>query len=208
MAPWVMAITAVLAGVLAALLTPLLRAEVAGESRWVSSRLHVLLAVAGGVGAGLAARHPAELAAFAAAAVVVALMMTVDLADHRLPDRFVVAALIALVVPLAVAAATTSAWSSFGRALLGGLALLVGYFLLAYIAPWGLGLGDVKFAAVIGCFLGWFAWQAVAWGTLLAFAINALVGIIVLVSRRGHGRTDIPFGPAMVLGAVLAVGLV
>lgn len=66
---------------------------------------------------------------------------------------------------------------------------------------------DVKFAAVVGVFLGWFSWQHVVVGTLLAFVLNGVVVVVVLLSRRGGRDSDIPFGPWVVAGAVLAVVL-
>ena len=58
-----------------------------------------------------------------------------------------------------------------------------------------------------GVFLGWFSWQHVVVGTLLAFVLNAVVVVVVLLSRRGGRDSDIPFGPWVVAGAVLAVVL-
>lgn len=106
---------------------------------------------------------------------------------------------------LASAAAMAGEWSAFGRSLLSGVVLLAGYFLLALIAPNGLGLGDVKFAAVVGAFLGWFGWAEVAVGTVLGFVINGVVALAILVSGRGDRTSDVPFGPSMILGAVIAV---
>lgn len=63
----------------------------------------------------------------------------------------------------------------------------------------------MKFAGIIGGFLGWFGWPEVGIGTLLAFVLNGLIALIVLLSRRGSMRSGIPFGPAMMAGAVLAV---
>ena len=89
----------------------------------------------------------------------------------------------------------------FGQ--MGWLAALV----LALIAPAGLGLGDVKFSAVIGGLLGWFGWHHVAMGTVLGFTINGVVALVVLLVVRGGRRMQIPFGPSMVLGAVCALAL-
>ncbi|MDR7328515.1 prepilin peptidase [Corynebacterium guangdongense] len=195
-----------LAAVAAELLSGQLRTYIPQPAGWVRSRPHVLLAALAGAGAAVLAEGWGELIAFTAAAVGGALLVVIDLAVHRLPDRIVGATLLALLGGLLVAAAGgETGWEQWGRALLAGAALFGGYFLLAWIAPAGLGLGDVKFAAVIGVFLGWFGWQQVAAGTLLAFAFNAVVAVGVLVSRRGGRGTDIPFGPWMVAGAVAAV---
>jgi len=80
----------------------------------------------------------------------------------------------------------------------GGLLLLAA---LAY--PGGMGMGDVKLAAVMGLFLG----RAVAPAVLIALIAGVLVGAVV-ISRKGavQGRkTRIPFGPFLALGALVAV---
>ncbi|MGC0141494.1 prepilin peptidase [Pseudactinotalea sp. Z1732] len=203
--PMLAGLTAVVAAAVAWLLTSQVAAVTPRESGWLRSRAHVPLAAAGGAGAALLADGWAELVGFAAAAVGCALLSVIDLAVRRLPDRVVGATLLGLVLPLVLEAGISGAWADLGRAGLGALALVAGYFVLAFIAPSGLGLGDVKFAAVIGAFLGWFGWWQVGAGTLLAFLINALVATVVLVSRRGSRRSQIPFGPAMMAGAVAAV---
>jgi len=42
---------------------------------------------------------------------------------------------------------------------------------------------------------------------LLGYLLLALIALVVLVSRKGGCHTEIPFGPALVLGAVCAVTL-
>jgi leader peptidase (prepilin peptidase)/N-methyltransferase len=112
-----------------------------------------------------------------------------------------------MVVMLGIASATGIGWAPFGRALLAAAVLVAAYFTLAFIDPAGLGLGDVKFAAVIGLLLGWFGWSHVAVGTLLAFLINGLVALVVLLRRGKAEGSEVAFGPSMILGAVLALAL-
>lgn len=189
------------------LLTRVITAYVPNDSRWVKSRLHVFLAAAGGYGASMLTDHPAVLIALVAASIGCALLVVIDLAVHRLPDKPVAATAGAMVVALGIASATGIGWAPFGRALLAAAVLVAAYFTLAFIAPAGLGLGDVKFAAVIGLLLGWFGWSHVAVGTLLAFLINGLAALVVLLRRGKAEGSEVPFGPSMVLGAVLALAL-
>jgi leader peptidase (prepilin peptidase)/N-methyltransferase len=197
--------TALVAAAAAWLLTRVIKAYVPHESRWVKSRLHVLLAAAGGFGASMLTEHPAVIIALVAASIGCALLVVIDLAAHRLPDKPVASTAAAMIVALGVAAATGIGWAPFGRAVLAAAVLAAAYFTLAFITPAGLGLGDVKFAAVIGLLLGWFGWSHVAVGTLLAFLINGFVALIVLLRRRKVKDSEVPFGPSMVLGAVLAL---
>ena len=72
---------------------------------------------------------------------------------------------------------------------------------LAY--PGGMGMGDVKLAAVMGLLLG----SAVAPAILISLLSGVLVGAVV-IARKGtaEGRkTAIPFGPFLALGALVAV---
>lgn len=63
-----------------------------------------------------------------------------------------------------------------------------------------MGLGDVKFMACIGAFLGW-------QGALFTIAASSLVGALVgggtLLVTRGRAGGKIPYGPYLALGAAL-----
>ncbi|MBB1032994.1 DUF4175 domain-containing protein, partial [Dietzia sp. CQ4] len=124
-----------------------------------------------------------------------------------LPDVVVVPMYPVLLATLGVASAVTGDWGALGRAAAAALALLAFYFTLAFINPSGLGLGDVKLAGVLGLFLGWLGWQYVLIGTLAAFALNAVVALVLLLSRRADRHTGIAFGPAMIAGAAVAAWL-
>jgi leader peptidase (prepilin peptidase)/N-methyltransferase len=79
-----------------------------------------------------------------------------------------------------------------------------GFFLIAAVAyPRGMGMGDVKLAAVLGLFLG----RAVGPAIFIALLAGTVVGAIV-IARKGavEGRkTAVPFGPFLALGAVCAL---
>jgi leader peptidase (prepilin peptidase)/N-methyltransferase len=79
-----------------------------------------------------------------------------------------------------------------------------GFLLLAALAyPGGMGMGDVKLAAVLGLLLG----RAVAPAILVALVSGVLVGVLV-IARKGaaEGRkTAVPFGPFLALGALVSV---
>jgi leader peptidase (prepilin peptidase) / N-methyltransferase len=79
-----------------------------------------------------------------------------------------------------------------------------GFLLLAAIAyPAGMGMGDVKLAAVLGLFLG----SAVAPAMFAALMLGTLAGAAVM-TRRGVAvgrRTAIPFGPFLAAGGVVGL---
>jgi leader peptidase (prepilin peptidase)/N-methyltransferase len=87
-----------------------------------------------------------------------------------------------------------------------GAALLFGaYLVMALIAPSGLGMGDVKLAGLLGLYLGWLGWGAVVVGAVAGFVVQALLALLLLATRRIGLRGELPFGPAMLAGAALAI---
>lgn len=140
------------------------------------------------------------------AAITIALT-AIDLETHRLPDAIVLPSYIvvaALLTGAAIAAADLErlAIAAAGAGILFGL-----YLLLALISPRGMGMGDVKLAGVIGLYLGWAGWAALAVGTLAAFVLGGLVGIVLIAARRASRNSGIPFGPWMLGGAWLGIVL-
>jgi leader peptidase (prepilin peptidase)/N-methyltransferase len=132
------------------------------------------------------------------------LLAIVDLRERRLPNRALAVATAGTAVLLTLAAATDGAWDALGRSLLAGVAAAAGLLLLALIAPGGLGMGDVKLAGLLGLQLGWLGWPAVLLGLLLGFLGQALVGLGLLAARRVGLRDQLPFGPALLGGALVA----
>jgi len=199
----VVVLTALVTGAAATLLTPWVRNVADIHSAWIGSRTHVILAVLGGAGAGALATGRAELVGFALLALACSLLVVIDLAVYRLPDVITGPMYPILLVALTVQAAVDGDWSRLGRAAAGGAVLAVGYLVLALLVPSGLGLGDVKLAGLLGVFLGWMGWPNVFVGTLAAFALNALVAVVLLVSRRVTRKGATAFGPWMVAGAAI-----
>ena len=146
-----------------------------------------------------------HLPAFLLLAVLGVLLALVDLRHHLLPDRVVLPALALATVLLVVAAALEPAWPALLRALLGAVALFLAFLVLALVSPGGLGMGDVKLAALLGLHLGWVGWPAVLLGALAAFLVQALVAVALLAARRVGRRSDLAFGPAMLVVAALAM---
>ncbi|MBS2033565.1 prepilin peptidase [bacterium] len=62
-----------------------------------------------------------------------------------------------------------------------------------------MGEGDVKYAAVLGAFLGW---QMALGAFFLSFLLGAVYAIPLLLSRAGRGKDPVPFGTFMSLAAV------
>ncbi|MCJ7724913.1 MAG: prepilin peptidase [Acidimicrobiia bacterium] len=139
-----------------------------------------------------------------AAAVAIALAL-VDLDHRRIPNAILfpgLAAVWALLVPGALA--DGDPWSLARAA--GGAAAYFGLLLvIAVAARGGFGFGDVKLALLLGTFLAHRSWEALSVGVFGGFLIGGLIGAGLLLVRRLGRKDAMPFGPAMVMAAGLAV---
>ncbi|MFP5283034.1 MAG: prepilin peptidase [Actinomycetes bacterium] len=198
----VIVLTGGLAGAVALGLTSWLRTLAGMRSRGLDRGVHVVLAALGGGAAAALAEQWLELAALALLAVACAALVVIDLATCRLPDAIVGPTYPLLFGLLLTAAAVAGDWDRLLRAVAGaGLTVLV-YLVLALIRP-DLGLGDVKLSGLLGAFLAWLGWWQLVYGTLAGFVLAGTYAAGLLVTRRATRRSDIPFGPWMVLGAVV-----
>jgi leader peptidase (prepilin peptidase)/N-methyltransferase len=140
---------------------------------------------------------------FLAAAAV--LLAVIDLQHLRLPNVIVGPLAVLTPILLVVAAVGQGTWEPLSRAAIGGVALFFVYLILALISPSGLGMGDVKLAGVLGWYLAYLSWRTLIYGAAGGFVISALVSVVLLATRRVDRRAHLPFGPSMLLAAVLAV---
>jgi leader peptidase (prepilin peptidase)/N-methyltransferase len=143
--------------------------------------------------------------AFVVAAMVGAALGVIDVRDHRLPDAIVYPALCVCAVLLVVAAAATGAWGDLARAGLCAVAFWAVYLGLSLVGRWGLGLGDVKLAVLLGMLAGWQGWQAALWSAVLPFLLGGIVAAGLLIGRRATRQSMLPFGPFMLIGAAIAM---
>lgn len=150
--------------------------------------------------------HPADVGAYLVITAAWVALAVIDVADQRLPDLLTLPAAGVGAVLLSVAALATGEWDAWGRALLGAVALSVFYLIFALLAPSQLGMGDVKLSLSIGLLLAWIGWPVLVAGTFLAFVAGGVLGIVLMVTGRARWRSAIPFGPSMMLGALLGVG--
>lgn len=135
------------------------------------------------------------------------LLGVIDLRTKLLPNTVVLWFLAATGAALLLTAVGTRDWAALLGAAAGSATLFVIYLVLALIAPGGLGMGDVKLAAVLGLIGGWAG--AVAWiGILLGgFLLGGLAGLGVLLLRRGSRGSTFPFGPGMLLATFASLVL-
>ena len=166
----------------------------------IPARYPLVEAMTGLLCAGVVlAKGPDEDALLGLALVLLLVPITLIDLDHRIiPNKLTL--LGAVVAPALVALTAPDAL----REHLIAAAAAGGFFLLAVLAyPRGMGMGDVKLAAVLGLFLG----RAVGPAVFVALVAGTLIGAAV-IARKGaqEGRkTAVPFGPFLALGAVVAL---
>lgn len=141
-------------------------------------------------------REAALWPALALAVILVAAAAT-DLERRIIPNRLMAAGAV-----LALVLWTIADPGRLPENLIAGAAA-GGFLLIAAIAyPAGMGMGDVKLAAVMGLFLG----KLVGPALFLGFAAGALVGIALVVKNGAAARKQgVPFAPFLALGGMLAL---
>ncbi|WP_314687817.1 prepilin peptidase [uncultured Bifidobacterium sp.] len=143
-----------------------------------------------------------DLYLLAAVSIVIAF---IDLDHHLILNVIVYPTAVVSLLLLVLASWGTGEWTALGRAVLAGVILGAFYLLLAFIWPGGMGLGDVKLAAVLGLTLGWLGWPQLVVGAFAAFLIGGVVGVALIAARKVELRGGIPFGPSMVVGAWVGI---
>lgn len=143
--------------------------------------------------------------AFLYLAAVSIVLTLIDLDTRRLPNTIVLPSYIVALVLLGFVSALEGDWVPAMRAVIGMAALYAFYAILRVIRPGGMGGGDVKLAGVLGIYLGWCGWGALAVGSFAAFVLGGLFGIALIALRRAARKTAIPFGPWMIAGAWMGI---
>ena len=138
------------------------------------------------------------------AAVSIALAL-IDLDTHTLPNRIVLPSYLVGILLLGASAFVSGNGGAIFRALFGMIALGLFYFGMALIYPGGMGMGDVKFAGVLGLFLGYLGWDVLLVGAFSAFVLGGFFALVLIVFRRANRTSGIPFGPWMLMGAWVGV---
>lgn len=131
----------------------------------------------------------------------------VDIAEHRLPARLVLPTYPVVVGLFGVAAILQHDLGSATRAAVGLLVLPGFYLAIALVSRGGIGAGDIRLAGPTGWVMAWHSWASFVVGTMLAFVFASVAGLAMIAGGSATRHSPIPFGPAMVAGALTAVVL-
>ena len=141
--------------------------------------------------------QPAQLVLGLVFVATLAAITLTDLERRVIPNRILLVSALLGVAIAAVADTSSLPERAIWACAAGGLLLVT-----ALVYPSGMGMGDVKLAALMGLYLG----SAVAPALLVGFLSGALVGL-VMIAREGSGarKKGIPFGPFLALGGLVGL---
>ena len=131
-------------------------------------------------------------------------LAVVDWRTRLLPTRVIAPSYAVVTVLVLLAALLTGDGHDLVRA---GWGWVVGggtFLLLWLIYPRGMGYGDVRLSGVLGIALGYLGWGELLVGVYAGFLLGGIGGTLLtllrIVDRRAY-----PFGPFMLLGALIGV---
>src|SRR6266498_2836569 len=141
-------------------------------------------------GASLRFHAPYTAAVMALLFMMLEAVAVIDIEHQIVPNSILYPSLAAFAVLVAVGVA-------FG----GGL------LVVAIISPGGMGMGDVKLAALIGLVLGALGLKYVAVAAAQAIPTGGVGAIALMVFAGASRKAKVPFGPYLAAGAVAAAFL-
>lgn len=84
----------------------------------------------------------------------------------------------------------------------GGIFLLITLIGGLIAGKEAMGFGDVKLMGTMGLFFGWINMIVIS---VIAFLLAAIVSIIILIAKKKKMDEYIPFGPFIVIGAIITI---
>ena len=94
-------------------------------------------------------------------------------------------------------------WASgIVSSLIGGLAGLVIFTIIALISRGGMGQGDIKMVGLIGFIVGY---PLIFVPLFIAIVIGGVVALLMIIARIKSRKQSIAFGPFLSIGAMSAI---
>jgi leader peptidase (prepilin peptidase)/N-methyltransferase len=134
-------------------------------------------------------------------------LAVIDWRTRLLPKRLVLPATGVAILLGLIGWAVTREPDDFVRALIAMVVVRSSFWVLWWFHSAGMGFGDVRLAALLGFALGQLGWGEVVVGLYSGFLIFGLPGLLLAIFRRDRAllKTEFPFGPFMLVGALIGV---
>jgi leader peptidase (prepilin peptidase)/N-methyltransferase len=129
----------------------------------------------------------------------------IDITTHRLTRSVTMRAAFIGGPLLSIAAIANNQPGKIGVMVLSFAATLLTFITLSLASRRGIGAGDVRLAAVLAMFLGYFGATYVFQGLAMGFVLGGVVALLLLISRKVTRNTRIAFGPYLCIGAMAVV---
>ncbi|HET7388945.1 MAG TPA: A24 family peptidase [Nocardioidaceae bacterium] len=131
-------------------------------------------------------------------------LAVVDWRTRLLPTKVIAPSYAVVIAIVVVAGVLSHDYDDLIRAGYGWLVAGGTFFVLWFVYPKGMGYGDVRLAGVLGIALGYLGWAELLTGVYAGFLLGGVGGLLLsmlrLVDRKAY-----PFGPFMLVGAVVGV---
>jgi len=134
---------------------------------------------------------------------LLAVIFLYDLKHYIIPD-IIIYPTIAIVLLLRIVGFIIFGFNSPIVSVLISAIVASMFFFLIWLVSRGrwMGFGDVKLAFFMGLFLGW---PNILVALFLAFLIGAFVGIISMSLGKKKLKSEVPFGPFLIMGTFIAL---
>lgn len=129
----------------------------------------------------------------------------IDVERLILPKKVVYPLTVSVAALLLLPASETDDWHAYVVGILCAMGWFVVFFAMNFASPRLLGFGDVRLAPVLGLSLGWLGIGYVFVGFFAANLIGAIVGIVLIATKRMDRQSPIPYGVFLALGCGVAV---
>ncbi len=126
----------------------------------------------------------------------------VDARTRLLPTQLIGPSYAVVAVLVVAAGFGDQSFNGVWHAFLGWVVMGGFYRLMWNFGPPGLGYGDVRLSGVLALCLGYLGWGPLVTGLYTAFLLGGLFSLVLVLARKVTGKTHIPFGPFMMIGAL------
>jgi leader peptidase (prepilin peptidase)/N-methyltransferase len=128
----------------------------------------------------------------------------IDWRTRLLPTRIIAPTYLVLVPLVVISALASGEPRLLLRAAIGWIVMGGIYVVLWLVHPAGMGYGDVRLSGILGIVLGYLGWGQLALGGWSGFLLGGFGGL-VLVALKLIDKKHNPFGPWMLIGALVGI---